>query len=101
MEEGEEEVEMGYDSGCGMLHLVGWRVCDYPCGTEVPAGGIRRMVGSPFLLSLNPRLNGFDRCDGYNLATAFACLAWLLFGLSVFFDIKDLYGSRVSPRTRT
>jgi hypothetical protein len=45
---------------------------------------------------------GFDGwCDGYNLATAFACLTWILFGSSVFFDIKDLYGSRVSPRTRT
>lgn len=45
---------------------------------------------------------GFDGwCDGYNLATAFACMACALFGLSVFFDIKDLYGSRISPRTRT
>lgn len=40
-------------------------------------------------------------CDGYNLATSFACLSCLLFGLSVFFDIKDLHGSRISPRTRT
>ncbi|KAF9791214.1 hypothetical protein BJ322DRAFT_1118888 [Thelephora terrestris] len=40
-------------------------------------------------------------CDGYNLATAFGCLTCVLFGFSVFFDIKDLHGSRVSPRTRT
>ncbi|KAF9645131.1 hypothetical protein BDM02DRAFT_3101813 [Thelephora ganbajun] len=45
---------------------------------------------------------GFDGwCDGYNLATALVCLTCLLFGFSVFFDIKDLHGSRVSPRTRT
>ena len=43
----------------------------------------------------------FHRCDGYNLATALTCLTCILFGLSVFFDIKDLHGSRVSPRTRT
>jgi len=40
-------------------------------------------------------------CNGYNFATALACLTCLLFGFSVFFDIKDLHGSRISPRTRT
>lgn len=48
-----------------------------------------------------PPFESFDRCDGYNFATALACLTCVLFGFSVFFDIKDLHGSRASPRTRT
>lgn len=40
-------------------------------------------------------------CDGYNLATAAACLLCLAFGLSIFFDVKDLHSSNTSPRTRT
>lgn len=40
-------------------------------------------------------------CDAYNLATAAACLLCFAFGFSVFFDVKDLHTSRVSPRTRT
>jgi hypothetical protein len=39
-------------------------------------------------------------CDGYNVATAAACLSSFLFCLSLFFDVKDLHASRVSPRTR-
>lgn len=45
---------------------------------------------------------GFDGwCDGYNLAAACSCLTCFSFGFSLFFDIKDLHGSRLSPRTRT
>ncbi|KAH9857166.1 hypothetical protein C2E23DRAFT_771351 [Lenzites betulinus] len=40
-------------------------------------------------------------CDAYNLATAASCLLCLAFGLSMFFDVKDLHVSRMSPRTRT
>ncbi|KAI0093970.1 hypothetical protein BDY19DRAFT_989493 [Irpex rosettiformis] len=40
-------------------------------------------------------------CDAYNVATAAACLLCLLFGLGIFFDIKDLHASNTSPRTRT
>ncbi|KAI0306622.1 hypothetical protein B0F90DRAFT_782728 [Multifurca ochricompacta] len=40
-------------------------------------------------------------CSAYNVATAGACLLGFCFGVSVFFDIKDLHRSRVSPRTRT
>ncbi|KAI0082834.1 hypothetical protein K474DRAFT_1584923 [Panus rudis PR-1116 ss-1] len=40
-------------------------------------------------------------CDAYNLSTAAACLLCVAFGLSVFFDIKDLHSSKASPRTRT
>ncbi|EKM55168.1 uncharacterized protein PHACADRAFT_255600 [Phanerochaete carnosa HHB-10118-sp] len=40
-------------------------------------------------------------CDAYNLATAAACLLCLAFGLSIFFEVKDLYASKASPRTRT
>lgn len=45
---------------------------------------------------------GFEGwCDAYNVSTAAACLLAVSFGLSVFFDIKDLSASRSSPRTRT
>jgi len=40
-------------------------------------------------------------CDAYNLSTASACLLAFAFALSVFFDIKDLHASQISPRTRT
>jgi hypothetical protein len=40
-------------------------------------------------------------CDSYNLATAFVSFACASFSLSIFFDIKDIHASRISPRTRT
>ncbi|KAJ3839860.1 hypothetical protein F5878DRAFT_100460 [Lentinula raphanica] len=40
-------------------------------------------------------------CNAYNVSSAAACLLCFLFGLSVFFDIKDLHTSKASPRTRT
>lgn len=39
-------------------------------------------------------------CDSYNFATAFVSFAFVSFGFSVFFDIKDIHASRISPRTR-
>jgi len=39
-------------------------------------------------------------CTGYNVASAAACLLCVTFCLSTYFDVKDLYASRVSPRTR-
>ncbi|KAH9930729.1 uncharacterized protein B0H18DRAFT_993292 [Fomitopsis serialis] len=39
-------------------------------------------------------------CDGYNVGTASACLLFLAFCFSIFFDIKDLHASKASPRTR-
>lgn len=39
-------------------------------------------------------------CDAYNIASAAACLLCIAFGVSVFFDIKDLHDSRASPRTK-
>jgi len=39
-------------------------------------------------------------CDAYNFATALSCLSCVLFGWAIFFDVKDLHASRVSPRTR-
>ncbi|OSX65427.1 hypothetical protein POSPLADRAFT_1044802 [Postia placenta MAD-698-R-SB12] len=39
-------------------------------------------------------------CDAYNLASAAACLLCVSFGVSIFFDIKDLHASKASPRTR-
>ncbi|KAF5381108.1 hypothetical protein D9615_004130 [Tricholomella constricta] len=45
---------------------------------------------------------GFDGwCNAYNVSSAAACLLCIAFGLSTFFDVKDLHGSKVSPRTRT
>ncbi|KAJ3736098.1 hypothetical protein DFJ43DRAFT_1053399 [Lentinula guzmanii] len=47
-------------------------------------------------------IGGYDGwCNAYNVSSAAACLLCFLFGLSVFFDIKDLHTSKVSPRTRT
>jgi len=40
-------------------------------------------------------------CDGYNVATALACLLTFAYGFSVYFGIKDLHMSRISPRSRT
>ncbi|KAF8478726.1 hypothetical protein DFH94DRAFT_751808 [Russula ochroleuca] len=39
-------------------------------------------------------------CNAYNVASAGACFLGLVFGLNVFFDVKDLHQSRASPRTR-
>ncbi|SJL00615.1 uncharacterized protein ARMOST_03928 [Armillaria ostoyae] len=39
-------------------------------------------------------------CNAYNVSSAAACLLCVAFGVSVFFDIKDLHASKVSPRTR-
>jgi len=39
-------------------------------------------------------------CNGYNTSSAAACLLCFAFGLSIFFDVKDLSGSKASPRTR-
>ncbi|KAI0273581.1 hypothetical protein BC834DRAFT_854476 [Gloeopeniophorella convolvens] len=45
---------------------------------------------------------GFDGwCNAYNVASAGACLLGFAFGISVFFGVKDLHQSRLSPRTRT
>jgi hypothetical protein len=41
------------------------------------------------------------RCNAYNVASAGACLLGLVFGVNVFFDVKDLHQSRESPRTRS
>ncbi|KAK1225384.1 hypothetical protein PQX77_011674 [Marasmius sp. AFHP31] len=40
-------------------------------------------------------------CNAYNTSSAAACLLCVAFGVSVFFDIKDLHASKESPRTRT
>jgi len=40
-------------------------------------------------------------CNAYNVASAGACLLGLVFGVNVFFDVKDLHQSRESPRTRS
>jgi len=40
-------------------------------------------------------------CNAYNVSSAAACLLCFSFGLSTFFDIKDLHASKTSPRTRT
>ncbi|KAI0277666.1 hypothetical protein BGY98DRAFT_1089806 [Russula aff. rugulosa BPL654] len=40
-------------------------------------------------------------CNAYNVASAGACLLGLVFGVNVFFDVKDLHQSRESPRIRS
>ena len=50
---------------------------------------------------LAPDTHSDIRCNTYNVASAGACLLGLGFGISVFFDVKDLHQSRISPRTRT
>ncbi|KAI0934764.1 hypothetical protein AcV5_006504 [Taiwanofungus camphoratus] len=53
------------------------------------------------LLGKRCPVGGFDGwCNAYNLATAISCLLCLAFGISVFFDVKDLHASKASPRTR-
>jgi len=45
---------------------------------------------------------GFEGwCNGYNTSVACACLLCVAFGISLFFDVKDLHTSKASPRTRT
>jgi hypothetical protein len=44
---------------------------------------------------------GFEGwCNAYNVSSACACLLCVSFGVSVFFDVKDLHASKASPRTR-
>lgn len=40
-------------------------------------------------------------CDGFNIATASTAFLILLFALSLFFDVRDLMVSKISPRERT
>ncbi|KAG7092623.1 hypothetical protein E1B28_008966 [Marasmius oreades] len=47
-------------------------------------------------------IGGFNGwCNAYNTSSAAACLLCVAFGVSVFFDIKDLHASKESPRTRS
>jgi hypothetical protein len=41
-----------------------------------------------------------SRCNAYNVSSAAACLLSVAFGVSTFFDVKDLHASKTSPRTR-
>ncbi|KAF7323098.1 hypothetical protein HMN09_00089900 [Mycena chlorophos] len=40
-------------------------------------------------------------CNAYNTSTAAGCLLAVSFGVGIFFDVQDLAGSKLSPRTRT
>ncbi|TFK42285.1 hypothetical protein BDQ12DRAFT_675945 [Crucibulum laeve] len=45
---------------------------------------------------------GFEGwCNAYNVSSAAACLLCIAFGVSLFFGVKDLHASKVSPRSRT
>lgn len=45
---------------------------------------------------------GFEGwCNAYNVATAAAFLLSVTFGISTYFDIRDLFASKQSPRTNT
>jgi len=39
-------------------------------------------------------------CNAYNVASAGAFLLFVTFGISIFFDVKDLHASKASPRTK-
>ncbi|TEB39648.1 hypothetical protein FA13DRAFT_1580637, partial [Coprinellus micaceus] len=39
-------------------------------------------------------------CTAYNASTAAACLLSIVFAISIYFGVKDLYSSKLSPRTR-
>lgn len=53
------------------------------------------------LLGSRCPIGGFNGwCNAYNTSSAAACLLCVAFGISVFFDIKDLHASKESPRTR-
>lgn len=69
----------------------------------MPERGFQWLVSCPEMLSSRHSLTyeWCNRCDAYNLATAASCLLCVAFGFSVFFDIKDLHASNMSPRTRT
>jgi len=56
------------------------------------------------LILIGPRCpsGGFNGwCNAFNLATAASCFLVLLFGLSLYFGVRDLHASKVSPRQRT
>ena len=75
-------------------------VCvDFDTG-EMSTWGIQWMVSSlPAPLSSGAHFR--IRCNAYNVATAGSCFLGIAFGISVFFDIKDLHQSQISPRSRT
>jgi hypothetical protein len=67
---------------------------------KCPPGGFNGW----YVLLLWPLSSDIDfhfRCNAYNIASAGACLLGFAFGISVFFDVKDLHQSQLSPRTRT
>ena len=70
-------------------------------GKRCPVGGYLGWCVGHFFVPRASRSLELCRCDAYNFATAAACFLCLAFGLSIFFDVKDLSASRASPRTRT
>lgn len=67
---------------------------------EVSTREFQWMVRRGLAAGLGLTLDWLCRCNAYNVASAGACFLGLVFGLSVFFDVKDLHQSRASPRTR-
>ena len=51
------------------------------------------------MLTNSLSLRGY-RCNAYNVSSAAACFLCVAFGVSVFFDVKDLHACKVSPRTK-
>jgi hypothetical protein len=88
---------------CLLLSMVRGVYMDFD-PREMFTRGIQWMVrpftfdGARLLLNSDTRVT---RCNAYNVASAGACLLGVVFGVNVFFDVKDLHQSRVSPRTRT
>ena len=77
-------------------------------GKRCPSGSFSGWYGFFLLLSLflslvecmmltdSLPLYGY-RCNAYNVSSTAACFLCVAFGVSVFFDVKDLHTSKVSP----
>jgi len=72
-----------YDVGMGIGWALQFGLIIFGGGGKCPSGGFAGW------------------CEGFNLAIACSVFLILLFGLSLFFDVRDLMASKISPRQRT
>jgi hypothetical protein len=70
-------------------------------GKRCPSGGFEGWWVPLVLIScIVNHIFRCSRCNAYNVSSAAACLLSVAFGVSIFFDVKDLHASKLSPRTR-
>lgn len=72
-----------YDIGFGIAWCVQFGLIVFGGGGKCPSGSF----------------GGW--CDGFNVAIACSVFLILLYGLNLFFDVRDLMASKISPRQRT